>query len=656
VQALWKLAALPLLTFGLLLAGAQPAVAHPALVSSQPGAGYALTSAPSDITLTFNQPVTLPDRALVVSDAARRPVALRVALDTAGTTLRGVPNRVLPVGAYRVSYRVIGQDGDLISGGFSFGVATPVGTSASGRMAQGDPDRVQPGTTALRGLLFLGLAVALGGLYLAWRVDAATGGYPGVEPLLRTGSLAGLAGAVGLLGALGPLSSLPDRATTAGVTRLLVAEAVLFVVSAAVARLPAGRVLAGGCLLGVVAAEGLRAHPSELGGVGGATLTAVHLLAGALWLGGLVHALRLAVPWRATPRAVRVSVATYARNAVVLVAVVTVTGIVSGLMLLPSRADWTTTTYGRVLLVKLALFTLVLTLAMVARLRLGAHPVAALAPGDGAAGRSEPAPSPALRPVRDLLGRSARLEAGLLAVLVVVAAALTSVTPARLVPVSTLLAAPIGPTLRTAERVGQVSVSAVVSRGRLELHADAPDDGKPLVMTLRGRLLTSTGTDRRLELTSCGVSCWTSGVDWTDGTNTLSLEVDAERWQAGRVTVAVQWPVVPAPGLLLRVQQAMGARSRIDTLETVTSGFGTVPSTTSRRTGQEFLESQPWAEGGATDATLVTAGQQRTLLFALPALGYHFALRLDAQNRVVSERIVTPNHLLIRQYSYPPAG
>lgn len=650
-RALLRLAALILLPLGLLLAGAAPAAAHSALVSSEPGAGYALTSPPADITLNFSERVTLPDRALVVLDTEAKPRPLRVSLDPGGKTVRGVPTTELPVGAYEVSYRVIGRDGDLISGTFRFGVATPVGPSTSAQTAQGNPLRVQLGTTVLRALLFLGLALALGGLHLTWRVDAATGGLPGVQPLVRAGSLLGVAGAAGLLAALGPLSQLSDRAATAGVTRLLLAEALLFLIALATARRPAGGAVAGGCLLGVVVLEGIRAHPSEISGAAGAALTGVHLLAGALWLGGLVHTLRLAVAWRAKRLAVRIAVTTYARSAVALLAVVVITGTVSAVLLLPSRADWTATTYGRVLLLKLALVVVVGAAAVLGRVRLGLP-----SPDAGPVGKSEPASSPAPGPVRALLGRAATVEAGLLAAVVVVAAAVTSVTPPKLVPVSALLAAPIGPTLRTAERVGQVSISAVVSRGRLELHADAPDDGAPVAIGLRGWLLTPVGADQALELTSCGVSCWTAAVDWVDGSNTLTLDVDAQRWQAGRVTLAVPWPVTPAPGLLARVQKAMGARSRIDSVETVTSGFGVVLPTRSRRTGQEYLESQPWADGGATDATIVTSGQQRTLLFALPSLGYHFAMRLDTQDRVVSERIVTPNHLLTRQYRFPAPG
>ncbi len=125
-RALLRLAALILLPLGLLLAGAAPAAAHSALVSSEPGAGYALTSPPADITLNFSERVTLPDRALVVLDTEAKPRPLRVSLDPGRKTVRCVPTTELPVGAYQVSYRVIGRDGDLISGTFWFGVATPV--------------------------------------------------------------------------------------------------------------------------------------------------------------------------------------------------------------------------------------------------------------------------------------------------------------------------------------------------------------------------------------------------------------------------------------------------------------------------------------------------------------------------------------------------
>ena len=245
------------------------------------------------------------------------------------------------------------------------------------------------------------------------------------------------------------------------------------------------------------------------------------------------------------------------------------------------------------------------------------------------------------------------MEAGLLAGLVIVTAALTSATPARLVPASAVLAAPIGPVLRTAERVSQVSVSVVASEGRIEIRADAPDDGGPLSIELSAQLTGPSGKTRPLDLETCGPTCWTGPAEWRDGRNTVEVQVDAERWQAGTAQLSVPWPLTPAPTLLARVQDAMGARSAIDTVEMVTSGFGAAPTTSSRRTGQEYLEAQPWSEAGATDPVVVSAGDQRTLMFALPALGYHFTMRLDPQDRIVAERIVTPNHLITRRYSFP---
>ncbi len=639
-----RLVALAVLAFGWLLGVAGPASAHPALVSSAPGAGYAVTDPPREIALAFNEPVTLPDRPLVVVDDRGGQVRLRVTSAEGGAGLVGAPETPLLVGAYEVTYRVVGQDGDLISGTFAFGVATPVGSAEAsdraGVSGGGAPESVPVGTTALRALLFLGVAVALGGGWLAWRVDDATGGLPGPRPLLRAGSAVALLAALGLLTELRGTGDLLEAATGQGVGRLLGLQAVLLALAVLTARRPGQGAVAALLLVLVVGLEGARAHPGDAGGPLGAVLTVTHFLAGALWLGGLVHLLRLAAGWRGRPKAVRVAARTYARNALVLFVVVSATGTVSAVLLLPDLEDWTGTTYGRLLLVKIAVFLVVVALAFAAGRRLE---------------QARPVPSTeqvAVPAPRRPFGRIAAAETAALATVVLAAAAVTTVTPARLVPVSALLAAPVGPTVRVAERARQVSVSVVASLGRVEIRADAPDDGTPAQIQLDGQIAVS-GATRALELDSCGATCWTGPVDWGPGTNVLSLDVAADRYDGGRVSIGVPWPAVPAPGLLRRVQDAMGARTAIDTVETVTSGFGTGLPHQSRRTGQEFLAGQPWAEGGAADATVAEQDGGRTLLFALPALGYHFALRLDATDRILSERIVTPNHLLTRDYRYP---
>ena len=642
-----RLALLAVLAAGWLLGAAGPASAHPALVSSAPGAGYAVTDAPREIVLAFNEPVTLPDRPLVVTGPSGAPVRLRTSTAQGGAGLVGTPETPLPVGAYEVAYRVVGTDGDLISGSFAFGVATPVGAAGTserdGVGAGGGSERVPVGTALLRGLLFLGVAVALGGGWLAWRVDGATGGLPGPRPLLRAGSTVALLAAVGLLAGLRGDGGLVTAATAPGAGRLLGLQTALLSVAVLSARRPGRGSVAGLALLLVVGVEGARAHPGEAGGPLGAALTVSHFLAGALWLGGLVHVLRVATAWRGMPKAGGAAVRAYARGALVLFLVVSATGTVSAVLLLPDLDDWTGTTYGRLLLGKIAVFLVVVVLAAAARAR---------------GRRREPATPTSRTPVpvpapRGPLGRAATAETAALAAVVLAAALVTTVTPARLIPASALLPAPVGPTVRVADRVGQVTVSVVASQGRVEVRADAPDDGRPVEVRLTARVEAPAGDVQPLHLDSCGAACWTGPVDWRDGADVLALRVDADRYDAGSLDIAVPWPAVPAPGLLGRVQAAMGARTAIDTVETVTSGFGTVLPHRSRRTGQEYLSGQPWAEGGATDATVTEQGGSRTLQFALPALGYHFALRLDAVDRIVSERIVTPNHLLTREYRYP---
>ena len=648
-----RLALVAALAVAWLFVVAGPASAHPALVSSTPGAGYAVTDAPREIALAFNEPVTLPDRPLVLTGPGGAPVRLRVTTAEGGASLVGTPAAPLPVGAYEVDYRVVGTDGDLISGSFAFGIATPVGAAdASGRAGVGGagPERVPVGTALLRGMLFLGVAVALGGGWLAWRVDRATGGLPGPGPLLRAGSAVALLAALGLLVGLRGDGRLIAAATAPGAGRLLGLQAALLAVAVLSARRPGRGVVAGLVLLLVVGVEGARAHPGEADGPLGAALTVSHFLAGALWLGGLVHVLRVAAAWRGMPKAVGAAVRTYARSALVLFVVVSATGTLSAVLLLPDVDDWTGTTYGRLLLAKITVFLLVVVLAVAARARLRrSDPVA---PGTSPPAETAPPSTPVPVPRRPL-GRAAAAETAALAAVVLAAALVTTVTPARLVPPSALLAAPVGPTVRVADRVRQVTLSVVASAGRVELRAAAPDDGTTAEVALVGRVAGPDGAVRALDLDSCGPACWTGPVDWRPGTNVVALDVAAERYDAGSVSVDVPWPAVPAPGLLRRVQDAMGARTTVDTVETVTSGFGVVLPHRSRRTGQEFLAGQPWAGGGAADASVVEQDGGRTLLFALPALGYHFAMRLDASDRIVSERIVTDNTLLTREYRYP---
>jgi copper transport protein len=621
------------------------ALAHPALIETTPGAGYAVTSPPESISVTFNEPVTPVGDALTLRLTDGPAIPVKALLSESGRSLKGVPDETLDAGSYEVSYRVVALDGDLIEGTFPFGVATPVAAdSGAGGLSQDDPDEVQPGSALPRALLFLGLSLALGGMAAALIACREAGKIPAPAPLTRTGAALGLAGAGVLLLQIASLNvaRLPTMLQSSEPARLLAAEAALFTVAVLAARAPLRGAVAAVALGLVVLLEGVRAHPGEAVGSAGVALTVVHLAAAAVWLGGLVHVVRLAFAWRGKSLATWVIVGAYARLALALFLLVLATGTLSALLLLPTREDLTGTTYGQVLLVKLALFTAAAVAAIVARTR---HRRGAERDRD-VVDRKAGTPW--------VLSRAARVEAALLVGVVVVTAGLTSATPPRLVSQTSLLTAPTGAVVRAAERINQVSVSLVASDGRLEAHAFAPDAQKDVEYDLDVTINPSRGAGDRLELDSCGESCWTAAVEWADGVNVVGLDVTASGWEGGQAEVSIAWPPEPANDLLRRVQTVMGAQSQITATESVTSGFGAAPTTVSTRTGQEYLADEPWAEGGVTDPVVRTDGAGvRTLLFAMPVLGYHFAFTLDDQDRVSRARIVTRNHLLERRYEYP---
>jgi copper transport protein len=620
------------------------AVAHPALVETTPGAGYAVTSPPEAIAVTFNEPVTPVGDALTLRVSDGQLIPLAVEVQQGGRSLRGVPDEELAAGSYEASYRVVALDGDLIEGSFAFGVATPVAAdSSAGAGSQDDPDEVRPGTALPRALLFLGLALALGGTAGGVIARRQVADLAATRPWTRLGALLGLAGAAIMLLQVASFqpSDVPALLQTSAPARLLAGEAALFSFAVVAARAPLRGAVASVALTGVVLLEGIRAHPGEAVGSFGVLLTVVHLAAAAVWVGGLVHVVRVAVAWRGRSLATWMVVGAYARVAAALFLVVLATGTLSALLLLPTLNDWSGTTYGQVLLLKLGLFTAAVAAALTARIR---HR-RGVEDGRGVLNSRNRRPW--------ALSKVARLEVALLALVVVVTAGLTSATPPRLVSQTALLPVPTGAVLRVAERVNHVTVALVASDGRLEARAYVPGPQEEVDYDLDLAVEASDGQVTSPDLQPCGVACWSADVDWSKGVNVVRADVTATGWDGGTPQVEVRWPPQPANDLLRTVQTVMGAQSKIEATESVTSGFGAAPTTTSTRTGQEFLEDEPWTKGGVTDPVRYDIDGARTLAFAMPVLGYHFTMTLDEQNRIVAGRVVTSKHLIQRSYSYP---
>ncbi|WP_344016572.1 copper resistance CopC/CopD family protein [Streptomyces thermospinosisporus] len=483
----------------LLLGSAAPAGAHAALRSSDPQDGSVVRTAPRHITLSFTESVGLLEDSFRIYGPDNRRVHLgepehaRDASDTARVALPGD----LAEGTYTVAWRVISADSHPVSGAFTFSVGKPSPTAPA---APADPDE-HPVTASLydtaRYLAYIGAVLLIGAAVFAVRCRPAD-----TRPLrlpLLTGWWTLLAGTVVLLvlrapyeNGTSPATAFDSSAVGKALTgrpglALLVRLALVLVTGAALVllarrrtpglrhcvQLAAGAVLAVGLALTWAAAE----HASAGVQVPVAmTSSVVHLLATACWLGGLT-ALLLTLH-RARRPVSPATVARFSQLAFACVVVLAVTGVYQSWRGLGSWPALTGTTYGRTLLVKLALVAALLLVAGLSRrwtARLVARteepPVSQPVPelvgvsaagtnaagqapppavgselpvtsaGDGDAGRSStppeetdepqsPAPDEA-DPHRRALRRSVLAEVLVAAVVLLVTTVLTSTLPAR---------------------------------------------------------------------------------------------------------------------------------------------------------------------------------------------------------------------------------
>ncbi len=115
------------------------ASAHPKLVRSTPAANATVASAPTSISATFNEQITLALSKLTLFDAAARAVHLDSLTAAAGDdkTLVARTTAKLAPGRYTVKWQAAGGDGHPMKGEFTFVVATSgsdiQGTGAAGR-------------------------------------------------------------------------------------------------------------------------------------------------------------------------------------------------------------------------------------------------------------------------------------------------------------------------------------------------------------------------------------------------------------------------------------------------------------------------------------------------------------------------------------------
>ena len=106
----------------ILVLGAVPASAHAALVSTDPGDGARLNTAPTKVTLEFNENLASPAFIVITApDGARVKTGAVEAIDmTVSATVASVDMK----GIYSMSYRVVSADGHPVEGSTTFDVTT----------------------------------------------------------------------------------------------------------------------------------------------------------------------------------------------------------------------------------------------------------------------------------------------------------------------------------------------------------------------------------------------------------------------------------------------------------------------------------------------------------------------------------------------------
>ncbi|MEU5833931.1 copper resistance protein CopC [Streptomyces diacarni] len=403
-----------LLTGGLALLGilatAGPAAAHAALTGSDPADGSVVRDAPRQVTLDFSEGVAMSDDSIRVLDPHGKRADTGAIRDTGtgGKTQRAVSLKSsLSKGTYTVAWQAVSADSHPVSGAFTFSVKEPSETSAT--VPQQDENAGGGAVGTLYGIgryaAYAGFVLLVGGAGFVMLCAPRAASSRAVQRLTVTGWVTLTAATLALLllrtpyTGSGRLADVLDlgglkevvatKPGTALVSRmLLLAAAALFVSvlfgayarrrkdgavstdgaadtdGAAGSDEPVGArerhdLLYGLAIGGTVVAAGLAATwaMAEHASTGIQTSLAMpvdilHLLAVALWLGGLA-ALFCLLRWGPSPSGT--AVRRFSAVALTSVTVLAATGLYQSWRQVGTLDALTSTSYGQLLLVKVAL-------------------------------------------------------------------------------------------------------------------------------------------------------------------------------------------------------------------------------------------------------------------------------------------------------------
>ena len=361
------------ISLAVLLIGASPASAHAELVSTDPEEGAVLEAAPASVTLTFNEPVRLTSQEVAVYDAEGDPVDATAAASDVEVRVALPGAADLADGTYVVSWNVLSGDGHPISGALTFSVGAPSATVS----APPEPETSSTVLEVVRDLVtvvsLVGLLLAAGlALFLAHVLPRSWEGGDVRGRLRRLLVYAAGAGAVGAIlqvpvaavyGQGLELTDVVSALDPGQVVNELVSAALVVIGLGVVARVAstsppgqtAARVLTGGALLALIGPS-LVGHTRAFAPAPVLVMwDVIHVTAGAVWLGGLVG---LVLSLRALSGREVLAAQTLSRFSTMAgfaLVVVAAAGAFLAWRILGSWAGFVETTYGRLLLTKIAI-------------------------------------------------------------------------------------------------------------------------------------------------------------------------------------------------------------------------------------------------------------------------------------------------------------
>ena len=351
----------------------QAAAAHASIISSRPGAGEELRSAPGVVVLIFSEPIdTTLSRANVIapdgSSFGPSGISEQDIQISLSTNLPGI---------YQVHWTTVSAvDGHTLSGGFRFGV--DVNPGAAGVVATSSPQGWDLVLAACRALEIAALLLAIGILLLRQLAPPhATWARPphlayALYVALVSGTAVVLIEVLEAAGGLSPGSMLAYL--TAGlpgyarVARLVLEAAALSLTLFRTRLVPAPLVLALIALAAAGHAAALRPAAPAI------AVDAIHLISAGLWAGGIL-ALALTRPpggWLGPDG--RALLHRFSGLAVIAFTITALTGLIQATEELNSPFDLLSSTYGNVLGAKVLAIGAMLLLSLLAWRRIRAWP------------------------------------------------------------------------------------------------------------------------------------------------------------------------------------------------------------------------------------------------------------------------------------------